>query len=106
MVVRKTNRGIHGSIRTVFFLAKTLMEAMAAWRWEIEENESGDVISLNYTGEKLGDEQYLFGAIAPYVEKGSFIDMQGEDGAIWRWAFDGKELKEISGKVVYEECEE
>jgi hypothetical protein len=72
--------------------AKTLEAQLEAWRWEADtDEETGDVVDLHFRGEKLGDDEVLFRAIAPFVVGGSFIEMSGEDGACWRWYFlDGK----------------
>jgi hypothetical protein len=29
--------------------------------------------------------------------------MQGEDGAVWQWTFDGQQMKEVAGRVVFDE---
>lgn len=86
-----------------FVEATTLQEAIKAWRWSVEvSEESGDIVDICFDGEKLGDDTILLEAIAPYVEAGSFIDMEGEDGSLWRWAFDGRGVVELAGTVSYE----
>lgn len=84
-----------------FVNAKTLEEAMQAWSWHVEENDKGDVFDIYFEGEKLGDDTILLEAIAPYVKKGSYIDMTGEDSSIWRWAFDGKTMREKAATVSF-----
>lgn len=69
--------------------AKTVMDALLAWRWEVEIDDDG-INNISFTGEKLGDDIHLFEAIAPFVEVGSYIEMTGEDGGHWRWMFNGK----------------
>lgn len=70
--------------------AQTLKEAMKAWRYGLTmDDRTGDYTSITFTGEKSGDEDVLFPAIAPYVTAGSYIEFRGEDGAQWRWVFDG-----------------
>jgi hypothetical protein len=86
-----------------FVNSNTLKEAMDAWRWSIEIDENtGDAINIYFNGEKLGDDTYLFEAIAPYVRAGSFIEMQGEDGCLWRWVFDGKTYREVSATITWD----
>jgi len=96
-----------------FVKAKTLDKAMDAWRWEITgpepedpENDPAEFDAITFNGEKLGDDAILFNAIAPYVEKGSYIEMQGEDGSRWRWVFDGKKCKEVTAKISFDEDED
>lgn len=82
-----------------FVKAETFEKAMDAWRWSVEsERNNGDIDIIYFDGEKLGDEAVLFDIIAPYVEDGSYIEMQGEDGARWRWCF-------VGGKCVQKNAE-
>jgi len=81
----------------------TLEAALEAWRWEAETSEStGDITTINFMGEKLGDDVTLFEALARYVESGSFIEMQGEDGALWRWCFDNGKFSEKGATISWE----
>jgi hypothetical protein len=71
-----------------FYLAKTLEVALVAWRWKAQTDDATqDVVDLEFHGEKLGDDSYLWDAIAPFVESGSYLQMAGEDGNSWRWCF-------------------
>jgi len=82
----------------------TLTGLMDEWRWNIDvDEETGDVTDISFDGEKAGDDSILFNAIAPFVEPGSFIEMVGEDGALWRWYFDGKTCEEQDGSPAYKE---
>ena len=84
--------------------AETLEDALMAWRWPPYMNKSanpkGEIVNLEFDGEKSGDEDILFRAIAPFVEAGSFIEMRGEDGCRWRWLFHKGELHEIYPEIV------
>ncbi len=94
--------------------AKTLKEFMDEWRWEITLNDEvkvesdvpiaipSDVTDIQFTGEKIGDDETLFNAIAPFVEKGSYIQMSGEDGESWRWVFNGKTCESLAPKISWE----
>jgi len=84
-----------------FVQAKTLVEALRAWRWEAEEDEVGNIIDLHFLGEKLGDDDTLFDAIAPFVRSGSFVTIHGEDGYIWQWTFEEGRLSHRTGEVVF-----
>ena len=100
----KDSSGAHFSwVGTKEFLeASTLNEAFEAWRWNIALDEEGSVVDLYFEGEKIGDDKILFDAIAPYVKEGSFIEMQGEDGALWRWVFSNGECEERYATIVWE----
>jgi hypothetical protein len=75
--------------------------ALHAWRYDPEADEHGDIVDVQFIGEKLGDELLFFKAIAPFVEPGSFIEMRGEDGGMWRWVFDGTTCKEVYATVTW-----
>ena len=76
-------------------------EMMGSWMWDIELDGEGNVIEIQFEGESLGDEDALFGAIATFVKAGSYIDMAGEDGERWRWAFDGTKCENKTANISY-----
>ena len=82
--------------------AETMEEALEEWSWGLEFNEDGNVESIRFDGEKSGDELELFKAIAPFVEVDSFIEMQGENGYLWRYRFDGKTCREIEPEIDWD----
>jgi hypothetical protein len=95
--------GRHFSWVHDFSDAKDLVEALDCWRWEADMDPTGSIVGLTFNGEKLGDDKVLFEAIAIFVRPGSYISMSGEDGALWRWYFDGTRVHEQFGRVVYDE---
>jgi hypothetical protein len=85
---------------------RTAQALFSEWRWVVTtdgDEVDSPIIGIQFEGQKLGDDQILFDAIAPYVTPGSYIEMQGEDGARWRWVFDGKTCREVSASVNYDE---
>jgi hypothetical protein len=88
--------------------APTFEQAMKACRWEIStEPKTGDVYGIFFAGEKCGgDEEVVLNAIAPFVDGGSYIEMQGEENEVWRWYFlDGK-VQEVTGTTVFDEIQD
>lgn len=79
--------------------SSTFEMAMHAWRWEVHLNKQGDATSIYFEGQKHGDDAILFAAIAPYVESGSYIEMRGEDGEMWRWVFEDKLFAEREAAI-------
>lgn len=79
----------------------SLEDALEECRWDTENSIEGDIDCIRFNGEKSGDDEIIFDAIAPYVEKDSFIEMQGEEGEMWRWVFDGEHCKEIYPTVTW-----
>lgn len=83
--------------------ARSVADHLKEWRWEPTFDVQGDLVRISFTGEKLGDDKTLFDALGPFVENGSFIVMQGEDGEMWRWVFDGARCIEQSAKVSFDD---
>lgn len=81
---------------------KTLEEALDEWSYHPEINSHGDIVDLWFDGEKIGDENQMFKALAPFVEPGSYLDFHGEDGELWRWYFDGETMTQQFGRVVFD----
>ena len=81
--------------------ARTLEEALAEWSYEATVDEAGSITDLDFTGEKSGDEDHLFKAIAPFVRGTSYLSFRGEDGAHWRWYFNGETCMAQAGTVTY-----
>ena len=84
--------------------SKTLQEALGLWAWEVNSNVQRDVIGISIIGggKKYLNDDFLFETIAPFVEKGSFIEMEGEDRSLWRWEFDGERVVTKERRVIYE----
>lgn len=85
-----------------FLAARTLEGAMTEWRYCPENDDNDNIVGLYFEGEKLGDETALWKALAPFVKSGSYIQMHGEDGSMWRWCFDDGKFEEKSARVVWE----
>lgn len=79
--------------------ANTAEKAFQAWRWDPEFDIEGNICGLEFEGEKLGDDEQFFQTIAPWVRDGSFIEMEGEDGTIWRWTFDDGKMTERTADI-------
>ncbi len=80
---------------------RSIEDALQAWGWPVTLDQDGNVIDIHFENEKMGDEDKLFDAIAPYVRPGSYIEMVGEEGDRWRWVFDGKTCKEVAAIVAF-----
>jgi hypothetical protein len=111
-----------------FLKAETLDDALKEWRWwvEVEKREPEkvdinemafdydpedieakmDIVGISFSGEKKGNDDIVFEAIAPYVEEDSFIEMSGEDGCTWRWNFWDGQLIETYPEVHWPEKHE
>ncbi len=104
----KDSSGSHFSwVDTNSFLkAGTLEDMLREWRWNpTTDPETGDITKLEFTGEKMGDDKLLFTALAPFVEPGGEILFRGEDGDAWKYKFDGKNMKEVTARLQWEDEE-
>jgi hypothetical protein len=82
------------------------MEAlMEELRWPIEYDTEGNIVDVEFNGEKYWDDEVIFEAIAPFVKDGSYIQMQGEDGERWRWVFWNGRMRQITSHVLWDYCE-
>lgn len=81
--------------------ATSLEIMLAAWRWIPDIDASGNITSLEFVGEKLGDDELLFDTLSPFIKSGSFLDIVGEDCKTWRWLFRDGVMKRLEGTILY-----
>jgi hypothetical protein len=79
-----------------------LEDALLALRWIPEVNENGDIVGVEFSGEKLGDDYQIFNSIAVYVKENSFLTFVGEDSKVSRWLFLNGEVTEQIGILTFE----
>jgi hypothetical protein len=82
---------------------QSLPEALRAIRFLPNVMPDGDIMGVTLVGDirSRGDEYQLWSALAPFVEAGGQMDRYGEDGTVWRWAFDGKSLRIVPGQLTF-----
>jgi len=89
------------------FINKTnLKDALWELGWDYCVNDPdysspGRCRDIFFNGECMGEEADIFEALAPFVKSGSYIEMIGEDGEIWRWAFENGKVRLIKPKLVW-----
>lgn len=76
-------------------------ECMGYLGYGIEKSSDGGYDQIWLDHEKFDDEDGIFQILAPFVSDGSFIEFCGEDGAIWRYAFNNGEFAELSPKIEW-----
>jgi hypothetical protein len=84
--------------------ASSLVEALAAFRFEAALTPDGDILGVSLAGchRSQGDERHLWATLAPFVEPGGELLWHGEDDRIWRWTFDGRAMHEQAGRIVFD----
>lgn len=62
--------------------------------WDVSfDNETGSINHLQFERDtSTRTEETVLNLMAPFVVKGSYIQMEGEDFSIWRWVFNGEEM--------------
>lgn len=75
--------------------AGKLEDALVEIRYKPKYDDNGNIVNVKFTGEKYGSENVFFTALAPYVEKDSYIAFKGGDDKEWSWNFNGKTVSEI-----------
>lgn len=75
--------------------SKKLEKALQEIRYNPIYDENGDICNVEFTGEKYGDEEIFFKALAPYVETNSYLEFLGEDESRWKWEFTNGNVKYI-----------
>lgn len=80
------------------------------WMSKMEERKqfdyifaiNGSIVGIQFTGCYEPRDMSPMQNAATYVADGSFIEMLGEDGAQWRWAFENGKLRAHYAKTVWE----
>lgn len=81
--------------------ARNLAEQLEEWRWRVDQAADGSITAVHFEGEKLGDDLRLWQLLAPFVQRGSFIVIHGEEGDTWRWYFDGRTCLEQQAQMSF-----
>lgn len=81
--------------------ASTMEEFLEEARWKYTLDGDQNIVGVEFQGEKLGDDEHFFNAMAPHVKSGSYIQMHGEDGDVWRWVFNGETCVCVYPKVTW-----
>lgn len=69
--------------------------------WYICFDPQENIDTIEFHQEKMGDEELWLREIAPFVEEGSYLQMRGEDGEMWRWVFYAKRFFTEDATVVW-----
>lgn len=80
-----------------------LGDAMSYFCYEPEYNDNGDICGVCFDGGKLRDDYEFWSSLAPFIEDGDYIEMEGEDFTLWRWAFKNGICKELEPTIIWED---
>ena len=71
----------------------SLDDAMSDFGYIPEYDENGSIDGFEYEEKRLRGDYEFWTALAPYVEEGCYLEVEGDDLEIWRWKF-------RNGKVI------
>lgn len=80
-------------------ICRNLDDILETLGFETEIDDAGDICGLAYNN-KTGNEDLFLKTLAPWVEDGSIIVWNGEDGDIWADVFEDGELEVIYADEV------
>lgn len=80
----------------------TVKALFEEWRYDCILSTKGYYLINSFSGEKLGDDEDLWKALAPLVLDGSYVKFSGEDHAQWKYIFKNGKLEEKHGRTVYD----
>jgi hypothetical protein len=82
----------------------TLEDLLERYGWDTTHDAEGNIIDLFFSGDKYGSlEDELLPLLAPFIEPDSYLIMEGEDGAIWRWLFRDSAVVQQEGFIVFDD---
>jgi hypothetical protein len=82
----------------------TLPDILAACRWELSLDAEGSGTELRFLGQKLGSDEEILRAFAPFVEPGGYVTFLVDEQFItpvWRWLFVDGGLVVLPGRLKY-----
>jgi len=88
------HRGYHDRLQS-------LSDVLDCWSYQATLDAKGNIVGLEFLGEKLLEQPILWDAVAPLVREGSYLEMLGEDGARWRWVFKDEKMVEVFATISW-----
>lgn len=84
--------------------ARTLSrdEILLHLSWKLNFDESGNLINL-YHGESKRTDFEELEPMAPFVQDGGYVEVQGDDGDLFRKVFRGGKMKHVQAVILFPE---
>jgi hypothetical protein len=106
--LKKSSRRLDKKRSEIICVARTLREC----GWETNDNISANldggeetvvgIEDISWNCGKFTDEsEKVLAILAPFVEKGSHIDIIDWDYKVWRYYFTGRKMVTIPGKITF-----
>lgn len=78
---------------SIDFQRATFEEMLLAWRWRPAFDAGGDLVGLEFLGQKDGSDREFFETLAPYIESGAVVTCHSDYGSEF--------MRIAHGTVVY-----
>jgi hypothetical protein len=82
-------------------LPANIADAFSHWGYAFSADVKDGVVFQYRERDKWGDDESLWEALAPCFDSGSFIEFRGEEGALWKYEFNGNSLRELTGHIEW-----
>ncbi|ALY10853.1 hypothetical protein WILDE_70 [Arthrobacter phage Wilde] len=79
----------------------TVPDIMDAVGFKESEIQPDGTFELGWYDNKTGAEEHFLRALAPFVDEGSYVAFEGEDGTHWRYFFEDGEMRNQTGSITY-----
>jgi D-mannonate dehydratase len=80
---------------------QSLEEMVSDWGWHLQFDPSRDIVGIEYESDSMRGDEDMLDALAPFVENGSYLQMNGEEGEIWRWVFKDGKLYSVQAELTF-----
>lgn len=80
-----------------------LEDALEHIDFDVDTDDAGNVTGVDYQRDGLGEVFAALQPLAPFVRAGSYLEFSGEDGALWRWVFDGVKVVRVEPTITWPE---
>jgi len=81
--------------------AETVSHILIDSGYEIDVDESGNIVGFYTEGSDICDDDELYQAFAPFLRSGSFLELSNEQGDTWRWVFFDGNCKRINPVMLW-----
>lgn len=78
-----------------------VMAKLRNYPYRFDLDDDGNITGISFTGHKLSDEFEVFQKVAPYIRNGSYIEMRGDDGDRWKWAFQNGTCQRVTQHTLW-----
>lgn len=83
---------------------RNLSEMIEAYGFTVYQDDlTVDIADLFFEYQKYYEDSLMemLSTLAPFVEEGSYLAFHGEDDSLWAFYFNGQDIQEYAGVIVY-----